>query len=102
MILPPSDPNFDHRLTDKPPLRDDTRFAAGKIAIFQYTTVGVFLFLISGFWRLQVQNPQFYLGRAEEALGDSAAAAEAYRRAVSSDSYFHEGRDPLTRAYIRL
>jgi penicillin-binding protein 2 len=66
VILPPSDPNFDHRLTDKPPLRDDTRFAAGKIAIFQYTTVGVFLFLISGFWRLQVQNPQFYLGRAEQ------------------------------------
>jgi SpoIID/LytB domain protein len=43
----------------------------------------------------------FYLGRAEEELGDTAAAAEAFRRAVSSDSYFHEGRDPLTRAYIR-
>ena len=66
MILPPSDPNFEQRLTDKPPLRDDTRFAAGKVAVFQYTTVGVFLFLISGFWRLQVQNPQFYQGRAEQ------------------------------------
>ncbi|HUA62937.1 MAG TPA: penicillin-binding protein 2 [Verrucomicrobiae bacterium] len=66
MILPPDDPNLELRLTDKPPLRDDTRFAAGKIAIFQYTTVGVFLVLISGFWRLQVQNPQFYLGRAEQ------------------------------------
>ncbi len=66
MILPPSDLNFEQRLTDKPPLRDDTRFAAGKVAVFQYTTVGVFLFLISGFWRLQVQNPQFYQGRAEQ------------------------------------
>jgi len=66
VILPPSDPNFEQRLTDKPPLRDDTRFAAGKVAVFQYTTVGVFLFLISGFWRLQVQNPQFYQGRAEQ------------------------------------
>ena len=43
----------------------------------------------------------YYLGRAEEALGDFNASAEAYRRAVSSDAYFHEGRDPLTRAYIR-
>jgi len=66
VILPPSDPNFETRLTDKPPLRDDTRFAAGKVAVFQYTTVGIFLFLISGFWRLQVQNPQFYQGRAEQ------------------------------------
>ena len=66
MILPPSDPNFEQRLTDKPPLRDDTRFAAGKVAVFQYSTVGIFLFLISGFWRLQVQNPQFYQGRAEQ------------------------------------
>jgi penicillin-binding protein 2 len=66
VILPPSDPNFEQRLTDKPPLRDDTRFAAGKIAVFQYTTVGIFLFLISGFWRLQVQNPQFYQGKAEQ------------------------------------
>ena len=66
MILPPSDPNFEQRLADKPPLRDDTRFAAGKVAVFQYTTVGIFLFLISGFWRLQVQNPQFYQGRAEQ------------------------------------
>jgi penicillin-binding protein 2 len=53
------------QLTDKPPLRDDTRFAAGRIAVFQYTAVGVFLLLVSGFWRLQVQNPQFYDERAQ-------------------------------------
>ena len=37
-----------------------------KIAIFQYATVVLFLFLISGFWRLQVQNPDYYNERAEE------------------------------------
>ena len=37
-------------------LRDDTRFALGRIAVFQYITVGVFLFLIAGFWILQVRD----------------------------------------------
>jgi penicillin-binding protein 2 len=66
VILPPVDPNPEAQLTDKPPLRDDTRFAAGKIAIVQYAAVGIFLFLISGFWKLQVQNPQFYDERAQQ------------------------------------
>jgi penicillin-binding protein 2 len=64
--LPPIDPNLEQQLSDKPPLRDDTRFAAGKIAVFQYATVVIFLFLISGFWRLQVQNPEFYGERAQQ------------------------------------
>ncbi|HEX4047880.1 MAG TPA: SpoIID/LytB domain-containing protein, partial [Elusimicrobiota bacterium] len=50
---------------------------------------------------LQETLADFYLGRAQEALGDFAASADAYRRAVASDAYFHEGRAPLTRAYIR-
>jgi penicillin-binding protein 2 len=66
LILPPVDPNLEQQVTEKPPLRDDTHFAAGKIAVFQYVTVGIFLFLISGFWSLQVQNPQFYGERAEQ------------------------------------
>jgi penicillin-binding protein 2 len=66
VIVPPADPNLAHQLSDKPPLRDDTRFAAGKIAVFQYATVVIFLFLISGFWRLQVQNPEFYGERAQQ------------------------------------
>ena len=66
MTLPPVDSNREHQLSDKPPLRDDTRFAAGKIAVFQYVTVIIFLFLISGFWRLQVQNPEFYGERAQQ------------------------------------
>src|SRR5580658_1750942 len=37
-------------------LRDDTRFALGRIAAFQYATVAVFLFLIAGFWVLQVRD----------------------------------------------
>ena len=66
MILPPVDPSVEEQqVVEKPPIRDDTHFAAGKIAVFQYVTVGIFLFLISGFWSLQVQNPQFYDERAE-------------------------------------
>lgn len=37
-------------------LRDETRFALGRIAVFQYAAVGVFLFLIGGFWILQVRD----------------------------------------------
>ncbi len=66
MILPPIDPNPEVQVADKPPIRDDTRFAAGKIAIFQYGAVAIFLFLISGFWNLQVQNPQIYDERAQQ------------------------------------
>jgi penicillin-binding protein 2 len=46
-------------------LRDDVARAAGKIAFFQYIAVGIFLFLISGFWRLQIESPQLYFEQAE-------------------------------------
>ncbi len=49
----------------EPRQRDDPKFAAGKVAVFQYFIVAVFLFLISGFWGLQVQNLAFYSERAE-------------------------------------
>lgn len=45
--------------------RDDPKQAGPKIAVFQYLTVVVFLFLISGFWQLQVQNPEYYSEAAE-------------------------------------
>ena len=45
--------------------RDDPKQASGKIAIFQYLTVAVFVFLVSGFWKLQVQNPDVYSEAAE-------------------------------------
>ena len=57
MIQPPVDHNYAQGLSDRPSLRDDTKLAVNKIAIFQYIAVAVFLFLISGFWKLQVQNP---------------------------------------------
>jgi penicillin-binding protein 2 len=67
VILPPSDPSTELRLSSKPPLQDDdTRFASGKIAFFQYAAVAIFLFLISGFWKLQVQNTGFYDERAQQ------------------------------------
>ena len=66
MILPPSNiPEPQHQLSEKPPLRDDSNFASGKIAIFQYGSVAIFLILIAGFWGLQVQNPQVYDERAQ-------------------------------------
>jgi penicillin-binding protein 2 len=37
-------------------LRDDTRFALARIAVFQYVAVAVFLFLVGGFWVLQVRD----------------------------------------------
>jgi penicillin-binding protein 2 len=46
-------------------IREDPKKAASKIAIFQYLTVAVFVFLISGFWKLQVQNPDVYSEAAE-------------------------------------
>jgi len=63
----PVDPDIEQhqQVPDTPVLRDDPKLAAGKIAVFQYASVGVFLFLISGFWALQVENPQVYNELAE-------------------------------------
>jgi penicillin-binding protein 2 len=63
--LIPVEPDLAQRVPDKPVLRDDPKLASGKIAVFQYAIVGVFLFLISGFWNLQVRNPDIYSERAE-------------------------------------
>ncbi len=61
---PPDRP--DEQLRDRPPLRDDVKFASGKMAFFQYLAVAIFLFLISGFWDLQVRNPDVYTEAAEK------------------------------------
>src|SRR5579872_2230364 len=45
--------------------RDDTRFALGRIAVFQYLAVGIFLLLISGFWVLQVRDHEVNSEAAE-------------------------------------
>ena len=66
VIPPPVDPQIEQQIPEKPPLRDDAHLGSGKIAVFQYITVAIFLFLISGFWKLQVQNPQYYGERAQQ------------------------------------
>ena len=52
-------------------LRDDTRYAAGKVAFFQYSAVLVFIFLVGSFWELQIRNPEFY---SEQAFRNSIKA----------------------------
>lgn len=52
-------------LEPKPFLRDDVQRSAGKIAVVQYGTVAIFLFLISGFWRLQIESPDIYAEQAD-------------------------------------
>lgn len=37
---------------------DDPRFALGRIAVFQYTALAIFVFLLSGFWLLQVRDAE--------------------------------------------
>ena len=60
----PNDPLNPEKL-DPAVLHDDTSFASNKIAFFQYISVTVFLFLIAGFWKLQVQNNELYSEAAE-------------------------------------
>jgi len=64
---PVTGPELDRepKLPGKQARREDVKFAAGKIAVFQYAGVLIFLFLITGFWNLQVQNPQMYNEQAE-------------------------------------
>jgi len=45
--------------------RDDPKFASAKMAAFQYLAVGIFLFLVTGFWELQIKSPEIYNERAE-------------------------------------
>jgi penicillin-binding protein 2 len=51
---------------NRPLLHDDTKFAAAKIAVFQYFAVGTFFFLAVGYWDLQVRNEEFYLEKAQQ------------------------------------
>jgi penicillin-binding protein 2 len=65
---PSVEPQSDQRQPQPPRklrLRDDPSFAMAKLAAFQYVAVGVFLFLIWGFWQLQIKSPEIYNERAE-------------------------------------
>lgn len=46
-------------------LAQDTKFAAGRIASTQYFIAAVFLFLVAGFWELQISQWSYYLDAAE-------------------------------------
>ena len=62
--LPPEiDPEL--RAHSKRFLWDDPKLSSGKIVAFQYLTAAVFVFLVSGFWKLQIQEPEIYSERAE-------------------------------------
>jgi penicillin-binding protein 2 len=50
---------------EHPHLKDDPKLASGKIAAFQYLAIAIFLFLISGFWELQVKKRESYSELAE-------------------------------------
>lgn len=50
---------------EKIQLRDDPSFASAKMAAFQYIAVAIFLFLVTGFWELQIKSPEIYNERAE-------------------------------------
>ncbi|MEP7364686.1 MAG: penicillin-binding protein 2 [Acidobacteriota bacterium] len=61
----PTDPEQQEESGDHLLLHDDTKFAASKIVFFQYLGLAILLFLLSGFWQLQVQDPGYYQTRAE-------------------------------------
>ncbi|MEJ5367303.1 MAG: penicillin-binding protein 2 [Bryobacteraceae bacterium] len=50
----------------RPIFRDEAKFAAGKIAAFQYIVVAVFIYLALGYWDLQVLNQEFYSEKAQQ------------------------------------
>ncbi len=64
-IRPDTEREREHELANSRLLRDETQFATGKIATFQYLTVAIFLILLTGFWDLQVSNYESNVDRAE-------------------------------------
>lgn len=61
----PVESEQDKKLDAERILRDDTRFAAAKIAGAQYAIFLVFAYLIYGFWDLQIQYREYYLEAAD-------------------------------------
>lgn len=64
MILFPSRRRADH-LTERPVFREDIKLAGHKVATMQYVVVGTFLFLLAGFWELQVRDQELYSQMAD-------------------------------------
>jgi penicillin-binding protein 2 len=57
----PGEPKHDSNVL----LREDTKFATAKVAIFQYIAVAIFILLVVRFWDLQVRNEGIYKEQAE-------------------------------------
>ena len=66
MIVPVGERNPEPLLREPLRLHDDTQFATGRIAVFQYSAVIIFLCLIAGFWKLQVRNSDYYAEKAQQ------------------------------------
>ncbi len=47
-------------------MRDDPKFAQSKIAAFQYLSVAIFVFLITGYWDLQVLKEEIFKAKAQQ------------------------------------
>ncbi|MEZ5400293.1 MAG: penicillin-binding protein 2 [Bryobacteraceae bacterium] len=57
---PPPDLERDKEHQVRAVLRDDTSFASARITIFQYVAVTIVLYLLAGFWMVQVQQGDYY------------------------------------------
>jgi penicillin-binding protein 2 len=62
---PPPNPFDPHDEKQDVGQRENPSLAAAKMTIFQYGAVVVFLFLVTGFWDLQIRHPDIYNERAE-------------------------------------
>ncbi len=99
------------------PVAADAEFARALV----FDSTSAFVLLGAGRVKLALDKPQeaidligrisptapgralvdYYLGNAHEKLGDENAAIESYKRAVSGDNSFYEGRRILVRNYLR-
>ncbi len=63
-MKPPRDRNDDD-IVPRPLRAENAKFATGRIAVFQYLALFVFVYLLAGFWDLQVGNAEVYSERAD-------------------------------------
>ena len=85
MAIIDSEHRRDEQISPARLLRDDPKEASNKVAVFQYLTAIVFIFLISGFWKLQVQNPDVYSEAAERNRIKSTPILAARGRILDRD-----------------
>ncbi|MGH9593822.1 MAG: penicillin-binding protein 2, partial [Bryobacteraceae bacterium] len=63
--MPPIEENESEPLHELRRLHEDSKFASGKMAVFQYVAIAIFVLLVSRFWDLQVRNPGVYQEMAD-------------------------------------